>query len=262
MHAFQAFGRQARSSQAPATAVLTVAIGLAFVISWFSAGRFLGLDWMFLPEIALQKPWTMLTYQFASVGDGRGLIWLVFLLLWLWGLGGSLERDLGTPKYVAYWFVMTFLGAAFHWIGFLIAGGGLEPGQAALFGAYFPVAAVTLAWGTRNPNTPLTLMFVLPIVGKWLALLAVLLVFFGTNSPMLAVFAVIPLGLAYLFAADRLPLLPASTSVRDKKSERRQERRQVEMIDRAVDRKREREERERLRKLFESSLADDPEDKR
>ena len=261
MHAFQDFGRQARTSQAPATAALTAAIALAFVVSWFTAGKLLPLA--FDPATIGSAPWTVLTYPFASIGDGRDLIWVLFLCLWFWGMGGAVERDLGTPRYLVFWFSAALLGALFHWVGYLFVGESLRFDQRALIGAFFPVSAVTVAWGVRNPLQPVLLMFVLPIQGRWIALLSVLLVFFGTNSPQLAVFAVAPLGRVYLFATERLPFLPWRAYQRDRRQELRESQRNYKKIDEAIERQRQREERERLRQLFERSMIDDPdEDKR
>jgi membrane associated rhomboid family serine protease len=256
MHAFQDFGRQARTSQAPATAALTAAIALAFIVSWFTGGQLLPLA--FDPATIASAPWTVLTYPFASLGDGRDMIWVLFLCLWFWGMGGAVERDLGTVRYLVFWFSVVVLGALFHWVGFLVVGESLRLDQRALIGAFFPVSAVTVAWGVRNPFQPVLLMFVLPIQGRWIALLSVLLVFFGTNSPQLAVFAVAPLGLVFLFATDRLPFLPWQASRRDRRLERRESQRAYERIDAAIERQREREEKERLRRIFEQSLIEDP----
>lgn len=262
MHAFQEFRGRAKHSQAPVTVGLVVAIALAFMIAWFTKGRWFGVDLLFAPTLIAQQPWGMITYPFASGGDGNGLIGVFFVCLWLWGIGGSVERELGPLRYALFWVGMTFLGALFHWIGFMVAGGSLTPMQSALLGAFFPVSAVTVAWGTRNPTATVTLMFVLPILGKWLAVLSVLLVFFGTNSPILAVFAIIPLGLAYLYAADKIPFLPWTAGKMTPRETKRAEKRQYAKIDEALDRQKDREERERLRRIFEASLIDDPEDKR
>lgn len=262
MHAFQDFGRQAKSSQAPATAALTVGIAVAFVVSWFTAGRVLGLPLAFDPATIGSAPWTLLTYPFASIGDGRALIWVLLLCLWLWGMGGAVERDLGTARFVGFWFIVAILGALFHWLGYLVIGETLRFDQRALLGAFFPVAAVTVAWGVRNPTQPVLLMFVLPIQGRWIALLSVLLVFFGTNSPALALFAVAPLGLVYLFATERLPFLPWRASLGDRRRAKQESRRSYAKIDEAMERQRQREERERLRRFFEKSLVDDPDDEK
>jgi hypothetical protein len=78
----------------------------------------------------------------------------------------------------------------------------------------------------------------------------------------LALFAVVPLGIAYLYAADKIPFLPWGSARRASRGLVTRIKTDYQTIDKAFDRQKEREERERLRKLFEASLIEDPEDKR
>lgn len=238
----------ARRSGGPGTVGIVVAIVIGFLISFFTNGQTLVPNLAFLPFDAWARPWTFATFPYAY--GPRDLVAVLFLCLWLWGIGMSVERELGTPRFVGFWFTMTILGALCLWIGSKITGQ-IQP----LTGAFMPVSAVTVAWGTRNPTAEVRLMFVLPILGKWLAWLSVILVFFGT-SPQLAPFAAVPLGLAYLFAADKLAFLPWSAGKRAKR-DKKADKKVYDLIDRAETRKKERDEKERLRKLFESSLSDD-----
>jgi membrane associated rhomboid family serine protease len=251
MNPFQEFVYKARASGAPVTAGLVAAIVVAFLASFFSNGMMLRPQLAFIPDGALSSPWTFFTYPFAYP---PGAIFAIFFgALWLWSIGGSVERELDSRRYGIFFFVMTALGALFLWIGALGMGVSMP-----LETAWMPTAAVTVAWGTRNPNTPLTFMFVLPITGRWLAWIAALFVFFGTSA-QLAPFAALPLLFAYLFAAEKLPFAPWSMRRRaDKKAEARF----YGLQDDAIRREKEREERERLRRLFESSLDDDGESKR
>jgi membrane associated rhomboid family serine protease len=257
MSMFRDFKSSMSRNSAPATTAIVGLLILSFVLAWTGPGRAFTTALSFTPALAFREPWTFLTYPFFSTGDGNSLIYLLFLSLWLWGLGGWVERDIGTPRYVAVWLTFTFLCA----LAFLI--GGILLGRTAviLASAWTPVAAITIIWGTRNPHSQVMLMFVLPILGKWLAWLAAALVIFATNDPMLAPFAAAPLALAYFFAADRLPFAPyRKTRVATKTRYRDQaDNRFVEEVKR---REKEREERERLRRLFENSVNDDPEDRK
>lgn len=183
---------------------------------------------------------------------------MVLLCLWLWGVGGSVEKDLGTAKYLAVFFVMAILSG----LGLLI-GAAITKHSDFLAGAYVPVSAITIIWGTRHPNDQVMLMFIIPIAGKYLAWLSAALVLFAT-SPALAPFAAAPLILAYFFAANRLPFAPysgggpLSAASRNKVSRNRERHDRAYMED-VKRREKNREEQERLRKLFESSLIEDPE---
>lgn len=242
-----------KKSGTPATAALVFAVIGAYLISWFSAGKFFGLDLAFHPVLASAKPWTMILYPFASPPTGAVAVCILFAALWLWGIGGSVERDLGAGRYLGFFFIMTVLCALTYWAGEVLTG---DP--AVLWGSFVGIAAVTIAWGVRNPTSCVQLMFVLPITGKWLAWLAAALVFLSTDSPKLAAFACIPLILAWAFAADKLPIaykgVYRSKRVRGGIGSPHEKAYYDEVRKREQDRK----ERERLRKLFEGSLSDDP----
>lgn len=252
MNPIQGFLHQARSNGAPVTAAIVAGMAIGFLASFISGGRLL------LPLLAFDPggaPWTLLTYPFAY--PPGAIFSVLFGALWLWGIGGSVERELGSQRYAAFFFAMTVLGAVGLWLGSVLTGVS-QP----LVTAWMPTAAVTVAWGTRNPSLPLTFMFVLPLTGRWLAWLAAIFVFFGTDA-RLAVFAALPLALAWLYAANRLAFLPWSAGGRGRRPDRRREQRRfTEFKTKVDDRVKEREERERLRKLFEGSLSDDSDKKR
>lgn len=229
-----------------------------FVAIWMNIAPNLFEALVFSTTDALAKPWTILTYPYVvAVG---GFLGLVFLCLWVWGIGGSVERELGSGKYLAVWMVFTALCALGLWIGSAILGT-----PALLFSGWSPVAALTVIWGTRNADAQVMLMFVLPITGRWMAWLAAGLLFFGTIPPQLAPFAAAPLWLAYLYAANKISFLPYGNSApRGKRGENAAGTRRVykkEYYDEVKRREKDRADRERLRKLFEQSARDDPEDK-
>ena len=245
---------------APVTVTLVGALALSFLIAWFSRQSWMGPDLMFIPSEALGRIWTFLTYPWASWGDGTGFIGLLFGCLWLWGIGAAVERDLGPQRYLVLWVVSTLLGSLGFFAGSFLVGATPTP---VLFGALVPVACVSVVWGTRNPTLPVTLMFVLPIQGRWIAWISAALVFFSTNNPAIAPFAAISCLVAWAFAAEKLPFWPYSPhrrtgTTRTGKQESKRDQEEFERyIDQVRDREKDREERERLRKLFESSLDDD-----
>lgn len=226
---------------------ICVLLAAAFLASYLTLGRFPGPGVAFAPGDFTSRPWTALTYWLAPIG----FLGALFSVLWLWGIGGSVERELGTKRYVAFWIAMTVLGA----LG-LQAGAWISGVFSPLSGPFAPLAAVTVAWGTRNPNAPITFMFVLPLTGKWLAWLSAALLFFSTDA-RLALFAAIPLVLAWAFAANRLPMLPWSAGSGRRRQDAKGEKRFGDFIGKVKVREQERKDRERLRKLFESSLDDE-----
>lgn len=236
-----------------ATHAIAAAIGFGFLVCFFSSGKF--TEWiLFNASDAFLYPWGFLTYPFAyPMGS---ILSALFGILWLVGVGGSVERELGRNRFFAFWLVMTLLGSIMVWIGSMLMN---KPGV--LFTAWMPISAVTVAWGTRNPNAQVTFMFVLPLTGKWMAWLSAILVFFGTN-PYLAPFAASPLLLAHLFAANKLPFAPWSGASRIDAWEKKRDKRLLDLVDDSMERKKDREERERLRKLFEGSLSDDGDERK
>lgn len=252
MNPIREFISNAKRSGAPATTAIVAGIAICFLASFFNVGQQVFSALAFSASGALAQPWTFLSYPLAY--PATNLIGALFLCLWIWGIGGSVERTLRTQRYVSFWIIMTLLGSVF-----VFAGSKIMAIEGFLFGAAIPTAATTVVWGVRNPNVEVRLMFVLPITGRWLAWLSAALVFFGTQ-PQLAPFAALPLLFAYLFAADKLSFLPFSSGRLTKAEAKRESRRVFEVIDNAIDRQKSRAEREKLRRLFENSGIKDEEE--
>ncbi len=250
MSILQDFRRSASANQAPVTTAIVVVLVASFLAAWMR----IGLDWMngltLVTDGAFGRPWTFLTYPYVGMGS---FAILLFGALWLWGIGGALERDLGSKRLAGLWILFAALSGACVW-----AGAGMLGERAVLLGPAAPIAAVTVMWGTRNPSARVMLLFVLPITGKWLAWLSAAFVIFGTEPPTLAPFAALPLALAYFLAAERMPISPSGAGSKSGKSFVRgtgfYSKDYFEDVDR---RKRAREEQEKLKKLFERSSKDD-----
>jgi len=140
------------------------------------------------------------------------------------------------------------------WVGATIVGRNQE-----LVGLSLPLSVLTVVWCARNKNSVIYLMGVIPIAGKWLAVLDVVMVVFGlgAGAPLMGLFAALPLGIGWLYADERIPFLRyglAPTPTIQKKKEREEFHK---YIDDVREKQKEREERDRLRKLLESSLHDD-----
>ncbi len=247
---------------APGTWVLVALLAATFLIAWVSPNALVGLA--FFPAELATHPWTALTYPFFNPGDGQNFLWYVVLWLWLWGMGGDVERRIGTSRMVGVWIAATLIGAVALALASLITP---IRGLGAA-GTMIPLGAVTVAWGSLNASAQVSLMLVLPISGYWLRWLTYGLVLFAvgsnTGSPLAGAFALIPLVLAQMYVLDQLPGLlrfnsaSASTSGSRIRNAPKQDSAYFEDVKR---RGKERDERERLRKLFESSISDDDEPK-
>lgn len=258
MSIFRDFESSARSHRAPITVALVVAIIISYLLFWT---RLMPVpvvqNLVFATDSALSAPWTFVTYPFFTTRDFIGIL---FLCLWLWSVGGTIEHELGPRRYIAIWLSASVFCALGLWIGALILNR-----NAFLTSAWSPVAALTVIWGTRYADVPIRFMFVLSLTGKWVAWISAGLLFFSTEPPELAPFAALPLVLAYLYAANKLAFLPygGSISLRGRGRATSGTRRiyREEYYDDVKRREQQRAEKERLRKLFESSI-DEPDEKR
>lgn len=197
-----------------------------------------------------RQPWAILTYPWAYLPLVRpfGIIEVLFLGLILIQFGGSAERELGSRKFGLFLLSMIAVPPLAVGLGALILGSSLT-----LAGPWLAVGGIIVAWATRNPNAPVMLWGIIPLLGKWIGVLvaAGTLFGYGFGNPALGVLACAHLVLAYLFASNRIGGLrysaPVSAPYKPSKAQLERERQMEADIAR---RKQEREERERLRKLF------------
>jgi Der1-like family len=205
----------------------------------------------FAPAKFASQPWSILTYPFAFAQQ-MGPFALLFMAVWLFSVGGQVENDLGQPKYVGILVLFTVLPAIFMAMGTLIVG---QSGM--LAGPFALVAALTVMWATRNPLATVMIFGLVPVQARWIGVASAATIFFGT-SPALAPFAGIPMILAWAFAANKLPLQYAKPrSDRPTERYRKHPKEDDNYFADVKRREKEREERERLRKLFEGSLKDE-----
>lgn len=215
----------------------------------------------FLPALFADHPWSILTYPYAADASQSAFIIVLFECFWMYGIGGGVERELGTTKFLLFWIAMTILPALFMFAAMVAL-----HVEAPLVFMYLPLSGITVAWCARNPNAKVLFMMVIPILGKWIGWITVGIVLFdyGRGNPLLGVIACLHMLVAYLYATNRIPFLQYSSSplfTRKREGWKPVERNDSYFAE-VRKREKEREERERLRKLFEGSISDDPEDKR
>jgi hypothetical protein len=246
-----------RRSRTPVTlAIIVLSVGV-FVLSWLLHGK------LFLPlsfATNWSRPWGLITYPFADQGIGTGLFWFLLELYWLYWVGCSVESELGPQKYGVLFAVSSASAALFIWLGFAI----LFPGVTGIVASLsLPIAALTVIWGIRHRSEIIQLMFVIPVPGWILAWLTVALTLFGFGTiygaPLMGMFACLHLGLAYLYATNRIPNLAYGRAGgrTERQAYKRTEKLDRSYYDNVKAREKERAEREQLRKLFENSMKDD-----
>ena len=125
-------------------------------------------------------------------------------------------------------------------------------------GPWLPISALTVIWAARNQSAQLRLYGLIPMSGRLLAVITVVMDIFmlGSQSPVIGVVATLPLGLWWLFGNNQIPFASFSGESISKRLTDRPVMRGTQVYDQKYyddvkDREIEREEKERLRRLFE-----------
>jgi len=237
------------------TQVIVVVSSVCFLLSWMFFSSPVWGEYLTFTGLNA-RVWTMVTYPFVFGGNFIGLL---FSMFWLWFMGAAVEARMGRGGFLGL-----YLGSAavFALLAGLFASS--TGRETALTGPYLPLAAVTVVWGALNPEEIIRIYCVIPIKGKWLAAITAGMVLFGygLGMPLYGLVMVLPLAFLWLYAKNSIPGLAFATNpFMSRKVKQRENRQFNAFIDDVRTREKDREERERLRRLFESSL-EDPDDKR
>ena len=236
-------------------ATLAIAV-INFFATWVTVGGTWNVYLEFDPRLAPVYPWTFLTFPIAA--NPADIIGILFIGYWMYQVCTEVERELSTPKYAAFFLCMALIPSLMLFLGYEIF-----HQVRSLYGLYLPVAGVTVAWATRRPTNTILLLMIIPIQAKWLAWLTAIIVVFGygLGAPVLGLFAAVHLLVAYLFAANKLPIAWTAGRHRAPKQQWLPREKDDKYLEDVKRREMDRAEREKLRKLFEGSVKDDPEDK-
>ncbi len=231
---------------------------------WYSHMQ--GVQTFMLTNHWSSNPWQLITYPFAytPLADALAFMFFVCLIAWMVFAGMTVEREIGSLRFAILWLLMSLIPALLVGIYASVGGSALGFG-----GPFLPAAGLTVAWCTRYAKDTILLYGFIPMSGKWVAWITAAMVFFlyGAMRPEYGILAAGPLVLAWLYAANRLPIpygrvggfgdgLGRSGRTH-KENLKRTERMDRAYYDDVKRREQERAEREKLRKLFESSMDDD-----
>jgi len=244
-----------RAQRMPVTWAL---IGLLALTLVASLGRVDGLMLaLALKSPGLSEPWTYLTYPFSCAGPGE-YVSFVFAGIWLWSMGQMLEGEIGSGAYLG----LFLAGAAIEAVAVVI-GGSLQGMKGGVFdGPWLPITAVTVVCASRYPNTMIQLFGVIPIAMKWVGWFSAGLILFYYGGVALAagIAGTAALGLFYAYGVyGGTGSLPFVGKAAESKMLKKTERLSAEYYNDVQRRAKEREERERLKRLFESSSSDEDE---
>jgi hypothetical protein len=251
-------GRSGWGDRPLATTLIVAALVACFVVGWALSGSPSNPFWRELAyDPGLGRPWTLLTYPFASAAVH--LIWFALAAWVTYQFLSGIERRLGAAGTALFFFALTFLGGLFYFFGALAFGP-----SAVLPSLNLPLEMVVFAWCLLNPSAQVMLFGLVPMATRvlmWLAAAAVVIEH-GWGNPPVGLVTVLPLGLVWLYCTDRIPFLRfgAVPDLAPKRAQRRQTNEFDAYRDDVKRREREREEKERLRRLFENSLSEDDKD--
>lgn len=251
-------GRSNRGDRPVATIAILALLVACFLGGWLFSAQDRNPFWDELRFSAdLSKPWTLFTYPFA-VGVS-GVIWFALACWILYQFLSDLERRLGQWGTSLFFFGCTFVFGLFYLLGTLAFGP-----SAILPSLNLPLEVVVFTWCLVNPAAQIMLFMVIPMptrVLMWLCVAGVAIEH-GWSNPPVGLVTAVPLLAVWAYATNRIPFMtfgyvPDLTS-------RKVEKRQSKEFDRYRDdvkrREQERAEKDRLRRLFESSLSEDDKD--
>lgn len=154
----------------PVTKGLALGSGLVTLVLFIMARLSFDFSpWVaLLPGELLRAPWTLLTYPLFD----QSLVSMVFALLWLWFVGGSLERSWGGRRYALLVLSVTLItGVAMSLAGW-VAGG-----MVSVYGLWLPLVGMTWAWAETDPFREVLFWGIIPLKARWLAWLDAILTF-------------------------------------------------------------------------------------
>src|SRR3954451_11260308 len=118
--------------------------------------------------------WQLFTYMFLH----GGTLHLLFNMLSLWMFGTQLERDMGTRRFLKYYF---YCGIA---AGVCVLAVNLALGEKVLtIGASGAIFGVLAAFGVLYPNQTVLMNFLFPIKAKYMVMIYAAIELFMTFSP-------------------------------------------------------------------------------
>jgi membrane associated rhomboid family serine protease len=156
-----------------------------------------------LPAVA-HTPWTLLTYVIAQPNN---FLSILFNGLWLWWVGGSLERSWGSQRFGWFVGISSLITSVALYLGCLALQHDHE-----LAGLSLPIVAMTVAWAAINPFEELTFNFIFKVKAWQLGALVVIFMLFVqfSQAPLLGLFALLNPIFAYYWTKGVFSSIPGS----------------------------------------------------
>ena len=151
----------------PVVRVLIVANIAAFVLQMaYPLVEYVGV---FIPQLALERPWTFVTYMFLHA---RGFAHIGFNMLGLFFFGPRVEDRMGSRRFMIMYFLSGITGAALSML--------LSP--APMIGASAGVFGVMLCFAHYWPNDPIHIWGIVPVPARLLIIFTTIVAIWSGRS--------------------------------------------------------------------------------
>ncbi len=190
------FFRFIKEGAIPFTKTILVLSGLNFIFNLLLASLNIINLKSLLELVPTNLPgffWTFLTYPLVNLD----FLSLVFSGLWLWFVGGSLERTWGTRIYGFFFILVTLItGGAMALASFIT-----QIPSFSITGLWLPLVGITWAWARVYPEREVMFWGVIPLKAFWLAWIDAGITFFNylQVNLLMALAAVSGIIMVYLF---------------------------------------------------------------
>ena len=179
----------------PFTRGLLITMAVVF-LAYFFTGQDSGPIaeiFLFRSDQWLHRPWTWFTYALLEMPS----LWVIFTVLVLYQIGGSLERSWGSLNYGVLFFAFAGIGALAFIPALYILG---KPVM--LAGATIPLVSIVAAWAAIDPELEMC-FWGIPTRAKLIAALWVGLTYFqfglGHRDPVLALCVLVAPAAAWFY---------------------------------------------------------------
>lgn len=178
----------------PVTKGLAIVSAVIFLLSFIPALNTFFLIFSLYPATGLLAPWTLITYPFIN---DQGILSIIFGILWLWMIGGSLERSWGSRTYGLFLFLVTLItGLVIATFGRL---GWVE--NIPIGNLWLPLLGLTWAWAQILPDQEVMFWGIIPLKAQVLAWInaAIIFVSYLRGGVMLSIACMTGIAVVYLF---------------------------------------------------------------
>lgn len=175
----------------PVTKGLILAGGIILLLSQFYRPLINLLS--LTPVTLFRYPWTVITYPLVN----PEIFSLIFAALWLWFIGGSLERSWGSFTYGVFLFLVTLVtGLVMMLVSWVFI-----PLPVWVAGFWLPLTALTWAWADIFRDREILFWGLIPIKSQWLAWILAAITFFSYSHYhlLLGAASLSGIGVVYLF---------------------------------------------------------------